>query len=93
MIISLSLSVDHELVFDLDLRGALPCRVDGQYQTAMTWVTKDGRFEFIGLPPGVWQVRAYPIGLPLEWVRTEVELPASGRLEGVDIALPAKKGE
>jgi len=54
------------------------------------WPAEDGTFRFVGLPPGRYEVRVHPHDRRLAPQTETVELPASGRLEGVDLTFEAK---
>jgi protocatechuate 3,4-dioxygenase beta subunit len=61
-------------------------------RSAMAFADEDGRYRFAGLRPGRYKLWVTPLlpGLGLQDETRLVEIPGSGRLEGVDFALPPK---
>jgi hypothetical protein len=57
----------------------------------MVWITEDGRYEFVGLSPGRWHLWIASLRYRSAQVSRDVDLPDSGRLEGVDFELPVPK--
>ncbi len=64
--------------------------VDGISEYGSCSADDNGKFVFIGLGPGKWTFFATPRVQGLQTVQKELDVPASGRLEGLEIELPAR---
>jgi protocatechuate 3,4-dioxygenase beta subunit len=67
--------------------------VQNSIRSSRAFADDEGRYGFVGLEPGMYRIWIAPLAAGLYEASRVVELPASGRLDGVDFALePTRNG-